>query len=358
MLRTLQNLKDSKKVLLRIDTDVDIKDGHILDDSRLKASLETLNYLQKQNISVILIGHLGRPETKFKVQSSKFKIKEEDKVFSLAPVAQWFSEKLPGAYLESTTEGIFSGWKITPTLTLLENIRFFEGEEENDPELSKAVAGLADSYVNDAFAVSHRAHASIVGVAQLLPSYAGLHLQKEIEELSKVLENPKRPLAVVIGGAKIETKLPMVEKMHKIADFVLVGGEVAAHVKELAQVQHEKLEGQKSILLVADLQEDGFDITDKSAENFIEVLDTVATIVWNGPLGMTGKQEEAEESSKKIAEAIAYTAAYKIVGGGDTLSFLNRLNILDKFDFVSMGGGAMLEFLSGKKLPGIEALEE
>jgi phosphoglycerate kinase len=346
MLRLITELQNAhiKKVLLRIDSDVDIQDNIILDDSRLSASLPTLEHLEKHAGMVYIVGHLGRPEG-------------VDMTYTMRPVAQWLAQRIYGAKVAKTTVGEFEGWHITDSLILLENIRFFEGEEKNDADFAKKLASLADMYVNDAFAVSHRAHASIVGVASLLPSYAGLHLQKEIEELSKVLDNPARPLAVVIGGAKIETKLPMVEKMHKIADFVLVGGEVAAHVKELVQVQHERVQDRKSVLLVADLQDNGLDITDKSAENFVEVLDTVATIVWNGPVGMTGKEAEPEESTKKIAEAIVATSAYKIVGGGDTLSYVRRIGLLGKFDFVSMGGGAMLEFLSGKTLPGIEVLE-
>jgi len=347
MIVSLTELKSAhtKKVLLRIDSDVDIKDNVILDDSRLVASLPTIEYLERNAGIVYIVGHLGRPEG-------------VDEAYTMRPVAQWLSQRIQGAKVAKTTVSSFDGWHVTDSLILLENIRFFEGEEKNDLDLAKKLASLADIYVNDAFAVSHRAHASIVGVAQLLPSYAGLHLEKEIAELSKILEDPKRPMAVVIGGAKIETKLPMVSKMHKIADFVLVGGEVADHVKELVVVQHEELEGHKSILLVADLQADGLDITNKSAENFIEVLDTVSTIVWNGPLGMTGKDPEPEESTKKLAQAIAATSAYKIVGGGDTLSYLRRVGLLGKFNFVSMGGGAMLEFLSGKKLPGIEVLEK
>ena len=211
--------------LLRIDTDVDIEAGKIVDDTRLAASIPTVELLLKKKGEVNILGHLGRPEG-------------EDVRFSLELIAEWFAKKLKGK-VQETKIGRFKSWKINEKVNLLENIRYFKEEEENDPDFARELALLGDIYVNDAFAVSHRAHASIVGIAKYLPSYVGLHMQKEIEELSKVLDNPKRPLAVLIGGAKIETKLPMVEKMHKVADYVLVGGEIAEQTRVLIRVQHK-----------------------------------------------------------------------------------------------------------------------
>jgi phosphoglycerate kinase len=239
----------------------------------------------------------------------------------------------------------------------LENLRFFKEEEENDEGFSQKLASLADVYVNDAFASSHRKHASIVGITRFLPSFAGVRLEKEVTELTKVLENPKRPLGFVIGGAKIETKLPLVERMHKVADFVLVGGEIAENDKILIKVQHEKLTGQKSVVLVADLTEDSKDITQKSAENFVSVLNSCETVVWNGPMGQI-EDENFQTGTEILVNGITASKAYTVVGGGDTLGFLKSKNLLDKFSFVSTGGGAMLEFLTGDMLPGLEVLEK
>jgi len=347
MIHDLKNIEDadvrSKIVLLRADLDVPLTGGEISDDFRLITSLETINYLLKQTRTIFIIGHLGRPE-------------KEDKNLSLKVVAQWYANKLKGNLKEMEVHG-FLGWEIFPGIVLLENLRFHKEEEENNLEFSQKLASLADIYVNDAFASSHRSHASIVGIAKYLPSYAGLRLQKEVEELSKVLENPKRPLCVIIGGAKIETKLPLVEKMHHFADYVLVGGEIAENDKVLLRVQHEKLQGQKSALLVADLTTDNKDITVKSAENFVQIIQNCSTVVWNGPMGQV-ENEDYQMGTEILAKGLASSNTHKIVGGGDTIAYLKKVNLLEKFDFVSTGGGAMLEFLAGIKLPGLEVLEK
>lgn len=345
-----------KTVLLRLDTDIDLDKGKIIDDTRLESGLETLDLLLKKGADVIICGHLGRPTG---IENSKLKIENLGE-FSLEPVAKWFAKKYRGS-IEKRNIGEFRGWEITPHITLLENIRFFKGEEENDKQFAKDLSLLGNIYVNDAFAVSHRKHASIAGVCEFLPSYAGLHLVSELKTLSNVINDPKRPLAVLIGGAKIETKLPLVEKMHGIADYVLVGGEIAEQDAVLIKVQHEKFSppagGNKSVVLVADNIPSGFDITDKDAENFIQILSLANTIVWNGPVGKMGNPK-TERNTLRIAAAIANSNAYTVVGGGDTLTLLKEHNLLNKFSFVSTGGGAMLEFLSGKELPGIEALKK
>lgn len=370
-LRTVNSLKDlsGKTVLLRIDSDVDIENGRILDDTRLASSLPTIESLLKKGANANMIGHLGRPETQFPIKT--------EKEFSLEPIARWFENKLKGR-MEIIKIGEFEGWKITDRINLIENIRFFKGEEENPSTSSgqafaRELALLGDIFVNDAFAVSHRAHASIVGVAKFLPSYAGLHLEREVSELSKIIDNPKRPLAVLIGGAKIETKLPLVEKMHRVSDYVLVGGEIAEQDRTLIKIQHEKIEGHKSIVLVSETNDAGSDITPKSVENFKQILGLANTIVWNGPVGVitpqiqnskfsprgeASKIQNSEKGTFELAHFIVRTNAYKVVGGGDTLAFLRRIGLLSKFDFVSTGGGAMLEFLSGHKLAGLEALEK
>lgn len=350
-LRSIDSLHtlEGKTVILRIDSDVDLDGEKIIDDTRLVASIPTIALILRLGGEINLIGHLGRPDG-------------EDEKLTLYPIAKWFekeSRKHNSDFkMEEIKIGKLKAWKVGDRINLVENIRFFPEEENNDAEFARELALLGDIYVDDAFAVSHRAHASISGITRYLPSYAGLHMEKEIEELSKILDNPKRPLAVLIGGAKIETKLPMVEKMHHVADYVLVGGEIAEQDKVLIKVQHEKITGQKSAVIVSEASEDGKDIDSKSVENFCQILGLAATIVWNGPVGVIDKGEKDERGTKALAEFIVEQKAYKVVGGGDTLAYLRRLNLLSKFDFVSTGGGAMLEFLSGKKLPGITALEE
>lgn len=333
-----------KKIFLRADLDVPIKDGKVLDDTRLNAWYETLEYLLKNQAQVYLAGHLGRPAG-------------VDEKLSLKPVAKWILGKLElNEDLKEFDLNGLAGFATNSGVSVLENLRFYKEEEGDDEGFSKKLASLADIYINDAFASSHRKHASIVGITKFLPSYAGFRLEKEVEELSKILNNPKRPLVVILGGAKIETKLPLVEKMHAFADFVLVGGEIAENDKVLLRVQHEKIEGKKSALIVADLNEQNSDTTLKSAENFVQVAQTAQTIVWNGPLGIV--EDPKNIATLEMAKELSEINAYTIVGGGDTVAFLKKNNLLDKFSFASVGGGAMLEYLSGIKLPGLLALEK
>lgn len=355
---TLPDLRNAdvkgKKILVRLDLDVPVQNGTIEDDVRLKAGLGTVQYLLDHGATVIIAGHLGRPEG------------VEEK-YSLEPIAKWFSKHSNDIYHHSEThvDG-FPGWELSKNLFLLENLRFYKGEEANDPEFAKQLASIADIYVNDAFAVSHRDHASIIGVARLLPHYAGIQLQKEVEVFSSVLSNPKRPLVVIVGGAKIETKLPLIEKMHQFADFVLVGGKIAEETRTLLKVGHEKVPSRKSVLLIGELNSEQRDITDISCQNFVQIIEKQAkTVIWNGTMGkinskfkvQNAKLEDTERSTVEIARAIVRAGVYSIVGGGDTVGFLDQKDLLKGFNFVSTGGGAMLSFLAGEKLPGIEALE-
>jgi len=338
-----------KKVFLRLDLDVPIENQKITDDSRLRAGLPTINFLLKNNCFLVLAGHLGRPSLNLK-----------NNEFSLKPIANWFKKefKISDASFSKNKVGEFDGWSFRDKIFLLENLRFDKGEEKNDSEFSKKLSCTAEVYVNDAFAVSHRNHSSIVGITKFLPAFAGLRLAKEVEVLSKVLENPERPLVILIGGVKIETKLTVVEKMHHIADYVLVGGKIAEQDRVLLKVQHEKVIGRKPVLLVAELKENKKDITEKSTENFNQIISQGKTIVWNGPMGLISDTEKIySKATKQIAEGIINTKSFSIVGGGDTVAYLKKLNLLDKFSFVSTGGGAMLNFLAGEKLPGIEVLQ-
>lgn len=336
-----------KTVLVRVDTNVAIDRDGVVDDTRLAVCKKTIDFIFEKGGDVTIIGHLGRPGGK------------KDPEFSLLPVAKWFAREYNGS-VAPKEYGKFPGWEITDRLSILENIRFFSEEEKNDAIFARELALLGDVFVNEGFSVSHRAHASVVGITKFLPSYAGIHLMREIEALSKILNNPERPLAVVIGGAKIETKLPTVEMMCKIADSVLVGGIIAQEEDVLSGVC-EKQNGATE-LVIAKLTPDKTDIDKKSVDDFIQILNKAKMIVWNGPLGLIRKKQDRDEKdteagTRDIAEAIIKTNAYTIVGGGDTLAYLSELGLLDKFSFVSTGGGAMLDFLSGEKLPGIEALK-
>ena len=334
-----------KRVFLRADIDVPLDNGKIMDDTRLSESLETLNYLLQNGAKVVLAGHLGRPQG-------------VGHDLSAEPVARWYQNKLKikNEKLKMIKIGELDAWEISEAVFVLENLRFDPGEESNDPEFSKKLAGLANIYVNDAFA-SYRAHSSTEGIARLLPHYPGFVLAKEINTLTSLMENPPRPLTVVIGGAKIDTKLPVVEKMHQIADYVLIGGLIAEETNALLKVQHEKIPDRKSALIVADLVESKDEVTPKDVENFLQIINLSRTVIWNGPVGVTeGKEENHEIATYKLAIGIVDSGVYSVVGGGDTIAYLKKIGLLEKFSFVSTGGGAMLEFLSGEKLPGIEAL--
>ena len=293
-----------KKVLVRCD----------FDGGRLEENLPTVRYLLDNGVKeIILMGHLGRPEGKV----------VED--LRLTPVVEKFCLLLA-----------------SKNILFLENLRFDRREEENDEGFAKELANLGDFYINEAFAVSHRQHASIVGIPKFLPHCAGLHFALEVENLLKVLENPKRPLVFVIGGAKPETKLPLVAEFAHMADKVLVGGTLTPSLNL------------KNVLF-AKLNKDGFDISDDSIKEFAMIIKKAGTVVWNGPMGKF-EDEKFEEGTKKIGEAIMENKGFKIVGGGDTISALKKFGLLDKIDYVSTGGGAMLEFLAKGTLPGITAL--
>lgn len=330
---------DTKKVLVRLDTDVPLSEtNEILDSTRLTAGMPTITSLIEKNATVFICGHMGRP--KGVVTPS----------LSLLPVAQWFVQKLGGGEAKETKIGEFSAWKVAQKVFLLENLRFFPGEEANDDAFAKQLASVADVYVDDAFAVSHRAAASNVGITKFLPSFAGLQLQKEIEGLGKVLDDPNRPLVVIIGGAKLETKVPLVEKMHNLADTILVGGKLIQEKETLNAFIEKK--GRARIVIAAS-DETGLDIAKESADMFASIIKSAKTIVWNGPVGKTNGDDEKLAGSRAVAQAMMTSGAYTVIGGGDTIEFLDREKIVDKYSFVSTGGGAMLSFLSGETLPAL-----
>lgn len=331
----------NKRVFLLMDLDAPISEHGISDTTRIDAGFPTLAYLIKDASQVIIGSKLGRPQG-------------VDPNLSLRSIGKAISGRLESLIVFEEVEfNGFNAFKLSDKVVLLENLRFYKEEEENDPIFVQKLASLADLFVNEQFAVAHRVSASIVGVPKLLPHFAGFRLQTEVEELSKVLDNPERPLCVVIGGAKIETKLPLVTKMASFADSVLVGGEIAMELNP--SDINEKV-------LVADLTPEKTDITEISVQMFKNKIEEAKTIVWNGPMGKISEEINnsllSEEGTEKIARIISESLAHTIVGGGDTIGFLNKHGLLQKFSFVSTGGGAMLAFLSGEILPGLLVLTE
>lgn len=330
MLKTIESANlPGKKVILRADLDVPIAGGKVKDDYRLRALLPTLKYLLERKAKVLVIGHIGRPKGKRDLQ------------FSLKPVPTHLSKLLGEeiTFVEDVSSGVRSD------LAMLENLRFWPGEEKNSNAFTKKLASLGDAFVNEAFAVSHREHASIVGLAKCLPSYIGFRFAQEIKELGNVLKNPERPLVFILGGAKTETKVPLVKDFAKVADRILLGGLL---------MFHNELEGIPKVLFPVDAV-GAYDIGPKSVKLFLEEVRRARTIVWNGPLGKW-EDEPYSKSTQMIASELAKADARTIVGGGDTIAALFAFGHLESMNYVSLGGGAMLEFLAGKKLPGLEAL--
>ncbi len=378
-----------KRVLMRADFNVPLSpDGKIDDDSRIRACLPTITYLVNQSARVILCSHLGRPHGRV------------DDRLRLGPVARRMSELLErpvislreaiGPDVERTVSSMQDG-----DLVLLENLRFYPGEEENDPGFAKDLSRLGDLFVNDAFGASHRAHASVVGIAQFLPCVTGLLMEKEIEQLSSLFEKPARPFAVILGGAKVEEKIGILENIIPKVDLVLVGGGAAATFlkiqgyptgnspvepdtmkvvevilkKAVARgvrilipediVVTEKPEPVASSMIVRSDQiprDYGIaDIGPHTIATFIKELGQCRTVAWNGPMGMF-EIPQFSNGTKSIASALADLRATTVIGGGSTAEAVTQFGLAERMTHVSTGGGAFLRFLSGKALPGIEVL--
>jgi 3-phosphoglycerate kinase len=330
----------NKKVLLRLDIDVPLEQGtgdrlQVTDDFRLVKGMPTLELCLKHAKKVIIMGHIGRPEG-------------HDPELTVAPIYDWLEEHGFDDELESEK------------LKLLENLRFEKGEEEASIYFAKELASLGDFYINDAFA-SHHKSASTTVLPMLLPHCAGLQFAKEVETLTKVRDNPKKPLVVIIGGVKVEDKLPVALSLAKIADQVLVGGKIAGELSNVdrgapapATPDNSDFADLPVNLLLADLIATGEDITPETTAKWAEIIKEAKMIVWNGPLGLV--EDPINDQTEKIAEAIINSGAETIIGGGDTVSYLDKLDLLYKFSFVSTGGGAMLKFLETGTLPTIQAL--
>lgn len=394
--KTVKDLNvEGKKVLVRVDFNVPLsKDGNhtISDDTRIKAALPTIDYLLENNAKVILMSHLGRPKG------------EANPEFSLKPVAEWlenhYGEKfhfLPSDVVvdekvKEEVEKLENG-----NLALLENTRYVKGETKNDPEFAKELSSLADLFVNDAFGTSHRAHASNVGVANNLESAVGFLIQKEIEIMGKALENPEKPFVSILGGAKVSDKIGVIENLISKVDYILIGGGMAytflkAQGKEIgkslleedkmdlslelikkAEANNVKILLPKDVVIADEIKEDAeteivdidniptdkeaLDIGPKTAKEYADIIKKAKTVVWNGPMGVFEVKVFAN-GTNEVAKALADSSATTIVGGGDSALAIEEAGYKDKITHVSTGGGASLEFLEGKTLPGIDCINE
>ena len=372
---------NGKRVLIRQDLNVPIKNGEVTSDKRIVASLPTIIYAIKAGARVMITSHLGRPTAG-----------EFDEKFSLEPVAKHLAELLgqPVTLERNWLEGveIESG-----EVVLCENVRFNEGEKENDEVLSKKMAALCDVCVQDAFGTAHRAHASTYGVAQYAPvACAGPLLIGELEALGKALDNPKRPMVAVVGGSKVSTKLTVLDALSKIVDQLVVGGGIAntfiaaqGHSVGQSLCEHDLIPTAQSLMekceipipvdvvcgkefsefAAAETKSSNsvasddmiFDIGPNSINELAEIMRNAGTIVWNGPVGVF-EFDQFASGTMILANAIAESEAFSIAGGGDTLAAVDKFNIEDKISYISTGGGAFLEFLEGKKLPVVEILEK
>jgi len=350
------DLVKDKKVLLRLDLDVPIEDGKVIEDFRLKSGLSTITLILQNASKVVLIGHLGRP----------FKTAEEEKngsvpTLSLKPVHEWLQDNL-NQDIEFVTE--LESAKVSPAkIVMLENIRFFHGEilgpeyhatcssKTCDMDFARQLASIGDFFINEAFA-SHNPSASTTILPTLLPSAAGLHFAKELEKLLQIRNNPQKPFVAVLGGAKLEDKLGVLELFSKIADAVLVGGKLPQEIKD------KNMKVAKNVM-VAQMNEAGLDVSPSAAESFTGVIKNASQVVWAGPLGKY-EEEQSILGTKIVAEGILDSKADVLIGGGDTIAAIGKLNLLGQFEqraFISTGGGAMLRLLIDGTLPTIDVLE-
>ncbi len=338
------NVKN-KRVLVRCDFNVPLdKKGNILDDFRIKQALPTIKYLIENKAKIILMSHLD-PESAG-VADKKYsldKVKE-----SLEKLLNMNIIKSPDCIGENA-KMLSKNLKIGQVL-LLENLRFHGEETEGNLKFAEKLSRLGDIYINEAFSVCHRNHASIAFIPKYLPCGAGFLLEKEIEALGKVLKNPEKPMIAIIGGTKVETKTKFIDSMSEVADFVLISGLIAKEVLE----KNIKFKHQEKIITPTG-QLDALDINEESIKMFQEKIATARTILWNGPFGKF-EEEQYAKGTLKIAEAIINSKAYSVIGGGETVEFVTKHGLMDKFSHISTGGGATMAYLSGEILPGLEAL--
>lgn len=377
----------NKKVLVRVDFNVPLKDGKVNDDTRIRAALPTIQYLLENNAAVILCSHLGRPKDCV------------DPQFSLKPVAEYlgtlipqkvhFAEDCIGPVAKTAADALKNG-----EVLVLENTRFHAEEKKNNPEMAKQLASLAEVFVNDAFGSAHRAHASTAGVADYLPAVAGFLMEKEIQYLGQAIEDPKRPFVAILGGAKVSDKIGVIRNLLKKADEVLIGGgmantffkaqgypvgdslvedEVLDVARELVKEGETKLHLPVDVV-IADKFEDGavmktmptgpipdgwriLDIGPDTVAQYSKVIANAKTVVWNGPMGVFEFPNFAK-GTFAVAKAVADSGAVSIIGGGDSVAAVNQSGLADKISHISTGGGASLEMLEGLELPGLAVLQD
>jgi len=389
-LKSIKNLKN-KKVLVRVDFNVPVGEDGIVDekeDWRIKATLPTIEYLIEKEAKVILIAHLGRPEKN--LESGTWNLK-----YSLKPVAKRLEELLGrevkfvddciGDKVNDAVEKMQAG-----EIVLLENLRFYEEEKNNDKKFAAKLASFADIYINNAFSVSHREHASVCAITKFLPSYAGLLLEKEIKILLDAINNPKKPATIIIGGAKAKTKVPVIKYLVDKFDNILVGGVVANVILKakgvdigssiLGDIDLDEVKkisfGDNKIHIPVDAivcscdtkkvfssaigkieDNEILDIGHETAKLYSKIISDSKTIIWNGPMGKF-EEEDFALGTKEIAKAVVKSGGYTIIGGGDVIAAVDKFEDIKKINYVCTGGGAMLDFLSGKKLPGLKALNK
>lgn len=378
----------NKIALLRVDFNVPVKGGKVLDNYKIKKSLATIKFLMEKRAKIIIVSHLGRPSG-------------VDKKLSIKPVAKelgkFLQKSVPLLDITNLAKHKIKLESLLPgSVVMLENIRFLSGEEENSATLAKALANLADIFVLDGFAAAHRQSASVCGVAKYLPAYAGLLLEEEISGLGRALKSPKKPLVVVLGGAKIETKIPVLKNLLKTANYILLGGGLvntylwakgkkigASLVNKNFKQDALRFCAKRKVILPVDVivgAPDGrfaqavavkdlnirnqqlgiFDIGPKTIKLFARYIKKSQTLVWNGAMGFFEQHpyEYGTYSIARLAAARSRGKAFGIAGGGETIEALKKLRLLGDLDLASTGGGSMLEYLSGNKLPGIEALKQ
>lgn len=376
-----------KRVLVRVDFNVPVKHGKVTDDTRIVKALPTIRHLLSEGARPVLISHLGRPKG------------EPDPKYRMDPVADRLGELLGEPVLKldeavgPEVERQLDEWD-DQGIVLLENSRFYPGETKNDPDFSKQLAALAECYVNDAFGAAHRAHATTVGVAELLPAAAGLLLEAEVDYLEGLLRDPERPFVAILGGAKVSDKLGVIESLLGVADTLLIGGAMCFtffkaqgyeignslveddYIEEAKRLMNEagdKLVLPTDVVIAQKMEEDaesrsvgvdeipsgwmGLDVGDATVELFREHISGAKTIFWNGPMGVF-EMDAFAKGTEGVARAVAESAATSVVGGGDSVAAVGKLGLEDEMSHISTGGGASLEYIEGKELPGVAILPD